>query len=842
MTIREFEPGETILGRYQVYRTLGKGGMGIVYRCQDLVAEVPVAVKGLIADNSEEAVERMAEIKENFQLIASLRHSAIAGIRNIEQDEEGNYYLVMDYIRGTPLNEYLHNHQPSPGSIFKVLEEVASALDYAHSKGIIHRDIKPENIKVDEDCNIKVLDFGIATRMDSNRASDTGGTPEYMAPEQWCGRRQTGATDQYALAILAYRMLYGKVPHQDMFKKVKEEYKKMGEIALKYPISYPPNTKTKVQEVFKKVFSRKQKERFPTCMGFVYELGYALGYYKRRRYIKTWIAVSIAVLAIFIGVGRSLYLKAQIERQAREKRLMMEKADREKEALQRQLTEYIQKRDELIAKIGDLEAQLDILKEMVELSVAKMEPAHKDIANIMVKQAEVNLADTKSELTMVKEKIQDSQKQLGIVEEKSEVSPSPAPEAPPEMDAKEQCLKCIPGHKCTLLGDTKDISGWLDRGYGFRFAHYRNDERNNFHKAFGIWRDENAQLVLGCWPFYGNRIPDHTMAVYGTYMEMKKGVKYSFRSAMDDYAMVLVDDIFIIRNLYEECSVNSGEFIPKKDGWYRLTIVGGNNNGPGGGVFGVQYREGEGEWQKFELTDKNYKIFRCVAPTGIDPKEDEEKLEQYFATHNNELKQIVGKFPKLKLMKQWQPAKRKFAGDKIDLGSKLLPDLNDGFAIEMWLTPKKITAGSKVFELYGTNSANNRTNSVVSWAWMNKDGFMEMNIFGKVFTLTNRMEGFKSGQPYHFVMNCIGTANGWSVGHSYTYKFALIKNGIEGNLPEIAWLLRSGLTSALLTGEHFYLFNKCPEVRIWNRALNDAELRQNHIDGPHKITIKHSKK
>ena len=376
----EFEPGQKILGRYEVYRVLGRGGAGVVYRCQDLVADVPVAVKGFIADESGEMAEMMKDIKENFQVIAGLHHSAIGGIRNIEQDEYGNYYLVMDYIRGTDLTEYLHSGKLPLKSVFIILNSVADALDYAHASGVIHRDIKPDNIKIDEEGNIKILDFGIATRMDSPHACDGGGTPEYMAPEQWLGEQQSGATDQYAVGVLAFRMLYGKVPHQSIFNAAKDDLNAMGQGVLRYPVKFPEGVSNAVKQVFKTALAQNPAERYPSCKQFVAALGFALGYYRKKKNTKARMIAILAGMIVVLGaiIGGAIYSNAQKQHQAELKRAELQRQEELRRAEEERLASERKHKAEEAKKEAEKKA---LQKQITQLKQTQAQPAASSSAN-----------------------------------------------------------------------------------------------------------------------------------------------------------------------------------------------------------------------------------------------------------------------------------------------------------------------------------------------------------------------------------------------------------------------------------------------------------------------------
>ena len=273
------EAGEEILGRYVVERELGHGGMGVVYGCFDKVGGVRVAVKCLPPELGRNSVE-MEEVRENFRLVVGLRHSNIAGVRTLERDARGKYYLVMDVAKGVSLRRWLRRKagERGPGTgdrgipleeAIPVLRQVASALDYAHGEKVVHRDVKPGNVMIDARGRVKVLDFGLAAQiqMSMSRASHAyrraSGTGPYMAPEQWRGRRQDGKTDQYALGVMAYEMLAGYLPFENI------EVPVLREMVLKEEPEDIPGVPEGAMAAIRRAMAKSAEDRFPSCGAFV---------------------------------------------------------------------------------------------------------------------------------------------------------------------------------------------------------------------------------------------------------------------------------------------------------------------------------------------------------------------------------------------------------------------------------------------------------------------------------------------------------------------------------------------------------------------------------------------
>jgi formylglycine-generating enzyme required for sulfatase activity/serine/threonine protein kinase len=212
----------TVLGgQYRVVRKLGEGGMGIVYLAEDIeMGDRTVAVKvlpPLLARNTR-AVENL---RREAIMAIELNHPNIIRLYGFHSDQEIKF-LVMEYLDGCTLEEYVlesEDHRLSQGETLKIAGQIAEALDCAHGRKpqVIHRDLKSSNIMIDQAGNAKVLDFGIAREMHDAYTSvtgrqDTSGTLPYMSPEQLRGQRPAASMDVYALAVICYECLSGRVP------------------------------------------------------------------------------------------------------------------------------------------------------------------------------------------------------------------------------------------------------------------------------------------------------------------------------------------------------------------------------------------------------------------------------------------------------------------------------------------------------------------------------------------------------------------------------------------------------------------------------------------------------
>lgn len=209
---------ESLIGKrfnkYEIQAEIGRGGMGVVYLGYDITLKRTVAVKVLPPTFTfdQEFVERF--LREAV-LAANLYHPNIVTIHDVGE-QEGYHYIVMEYLKGETLDQWLNrNGTMSPQQANRVLQQMASALDYAHAQGIVHRDVKPSNIMLAPDSQAKLMDFGLVRAGEGSALTRTGvilGTPEYMAPEQALGAAVDGRADIYALGVVLFRMLTGHVP------------------------------------------------------------------------------------------------------------------------------------------------------------------------------------------------------------------------------------------------------------------------------------------------------------------------------------------------------------------------------------------------------------------------------------------------------------------------------------------------------------------------------------------------------------------------------------------------------------------------------------------------------
>jgi serine/threonine protein kinase len=204
-----------VLGdRYQLERRIASGGMADVWAAADDVLQRQVAVKVMRPDPDHEDLFAL-RFRDEALHAAALNHTNIATLFDYGEDD-GLAFLVMELVDGKPLSQLIREHGRLPADqVRSIVGQCALALGVAHEATVVHRDVKPANILVRGDGLVKLTDFGIARAADASghtRAGDLLGTPCYISPEQALGRPATGASDLYALGVVAHEMLCGAKP------------------------------------------------------------------------------------------------------------------------------------------------------------------------------------------------------------------------------------------------------------------------------------------------------------------------------------------------------------------------------------------------------------------------------------------------------------------------------------------------------------------------------------------------------------------------------------------------------------------------------------------------------
>ena len=208
--------GQRINDRYEIIKSIGEGGMANVYLARDVILDRRVAIKVLRGDlaNDEKFIRRF---QREALAASSLSHPNIVEMYDVGEDN-GNYYIVMEYVEGKTLKQYLKkrtNGRLTVSEAVDIMIQLTDGIAHAHDSYIIHRDLKPQNIMIQDDGQIKITDFGIAMALNSTQLTQTNsvmGSVHYLPPEQASGKGSTIKCDIYSMGILFYELLTGVLP------------------------------------------------------------------------------------------------------------------------------------------------------------------------------------------------------------------------------------------------------------------------------------------------------------------------------------------------------------------------------------------------------------------------------------------------------------------------------------------------------------------------------------------------------------------------------------------------------------------------------------------------------
>lgn len=261
------------IGRYQIKSELGRGGMATVYKAHDPLFEREVAVKVLPREMLHDPQFRV-RFEREAKTVASLEHPAIVPVYDVGE-EDGQPYFVMRHMTGGSLSERIKENSLSIADTAKIIDRISSALDEAHSKGVVHRDLKPGNILFDHMREPYVSDFGIAKIAQAQGAATvTGGgiigTPAYMSPEQAQGDKVDGRSDIYALGVIVFEMLTGRQPYEadtPMAVVVKHITDPVPHI-----LDVNPNLPAELEQVIERAMAKNRDERYPNAKEFAQAL------------------------------------------------------------------------------------------------------------------------------------------------------------------------------------------------------------------------------------------------------------------------------------------------------------------------------------------------------------------------------------------------------------------------------------------------------------------------------------------------------------------------------------------------------------------------------------------
>ena len=271
--------GQKINDRYEIIKTIGEGGMANVYLANDTILDRKVAIKVLRGDlsNDEKFIRRF---KREALSVSNLSHPNIVEVYDVGE-EDGNYYIVMEYIEGKTLKQILQKRGAlTLNEVIDIMTQLTDGLAHAHEAYIIHRDIKPQNIMIEDNGLVKITDFGIAMALNSTQLTQTNsvmGSVHYLPPEQANGKGSTVKSDIYSLGILMYELLTGSVPFKGdtaveiALKHMKEKIpsirkqnptipQSVENIVLKATAKNPKNRYDNVRDMYKDLQTALQRD------------------------------------------------------------------------------------------------------------------------------------------------------------------------------------------------------------------------------------------------------------------------------------------------------------------------------------------------------------------------------------------------------------------------------------------------------------------------------------------------------------------------------------------------------------------------------------------------------
>jgi serine/threonine protein kinase len=261
------------LDHYRIEGVAARSGMASIFRGTDTRDGRPVAIKVPHPEMESDPV-LYDRFQRELQIGQKLDHPHVMKV--YEDGDRSQVYMVMEWVEGRLLRQLLNEQKKLPPErAVKIALGIAEALDYIHKHGVVHRDLKPENIMIDADDNIKLIDFGIASNAGSRRLtfakfSQTMGTPDYISPEQVKGKRGDARSDIYALGVMLYEMLTGRVPFTGA-----NPFVIMNDRLLNNPVpprEIDPSISPQLQEIIYRALERDPANRYPNAHDMIWDL------------------------------------------------------------------------------------------------------------------------------------------------------------------------------------------------------------------------------------------------------------------------------------------------------------------------------------------------------------------------------------------------------------------------------------------------------------------------------------------------------------------------------------------------------------------------------------------
>ena len=267
-----FHPGDQ-LDHYRIENLVARSGMASIYRATDLQTGRTVAIK--IPHPEVECDPALFDrFRREEDIGKAMDHPGVMKV--LDDEERSQVYMVKEWVDGRLLRKILAEQRKlDPQRAISITLRILDALQYIHTHGVVHRDLKPENIMVDEHDNIKLIDFGIAGNANARRLtfakfSQTMGTPDYISPEQVKGKRGDARSDLFALGVMLYEMLTGRVPYSGA-----NPFLIMNDRLLNNPVpprEVDPTVTPQLQEIIYRALEREPKNRYASARDFVGDL------------------------------------------------------------------------------------------------------------------------------------------------------------------------------------------------------------------------------------------------------------------------------------------------------------------------------------------------------------------------------------------------------------------------------------------------------------------------------------------------------------------------------------------------------------------------------------------
>ncbi|MDR5729860.1 MAG: serine/threonine-protein kinase [Terriglobia bacterium] len=272
MSLTAFESGQEF-DHYRIEAAVAESGMASIFRATDLLNGRQVAIK--IPHFAMEADPALFDrFKREEEIGVALDHPNV--MRIFSDDQRSRPYIVMEWVNGRLLRQILSEEGKLPTErAITITLGILKALDYIHKHGVVHRDLKPENIMIDDKDNIKLIDFGIASKEGAKRLTYAGftqalGTPNYISPEQVKGKRGDARSDLYSVGVMLYEMLSGKTPFSGP-----SPLAVMNDRLINHPLpprEAEPSISPQLQEVLYRALEREPRNRYPSAHAFALDL------------------------------------------------------------------------------------------------------------------------------------------------------------------------------------------------------------------------------------------------------------------------------------------------------------------------------------------------------------------------------------------------------------------------------------------------------------------------------------------------------------------------------------------------------------------------------------------